>query len=192
MAKSKSPNIQNYILVRQALRLGPGGGLLFFIHYSVSFSRKPLSTTSKNDPHLEEMTIIIAMDDTVLLITNVYIPRQFLHWVLFITTRPHADRHIFISAGRLQCSPFTLALRNNRYKRQPDGGLSQHFLLYSPKYRITYKAPLEFRTRFSRCIISISISHHLVRMANTHDLELRPSSHPYRITDNCHPISFPA
>ena len=41
----------------------------------VSFTCKPLSTTSKNDPHLEELTISIAMDNTELLITNVYIPR---------------------------------------------------------------------------------------------------------------------
>ena len=73
-AKSRSPNIQNYTLVRQDRRLGPGGGLLFFIHNSVSFTRKPLSTMSKNDPHLEELTISIAMDNTELLITNVYIP----------------------------------------------------------------------------------------------------------------------
>ena len=33
-AKSRSPNIQNYTLVRQDLRLGPGGGFLFFIHNS--------------------------------------------------------------------------------------------------------------------------------------------------------------
>ena len=73
-AKSRSPNIQNYTLVRQDRRLGPGGGLLVFIHNSVSFTRKPLSTMSKNDPHLEELTISIAMDNTELLITNVYIP----------------------------------------------------------------------------------------------------------------------
>ena len=48
--------------------------MLFFIHNSVSFTRKPLSTMSKNDPHLEELTISIAMDNTELLITNVYIP----------------------------------------------------------------------------------------------------------------------
>ena len=65
-AKSRSPNIQNYTLVRHDQRQGPGGGLLFFIHNSVSFTRKSLSTTSKNDPHLE--------DNTELLITNVYIP----------------------------------------------------------------------------------------------------------------------
>ena len=73
-AQSRSPNIQNYTLLRQDRRLRPGGGLMFFIHNTVSFTRKPLSTTSKNDPHLEELTISIAMDNTELLITNVYIP----------------------------------------------------------------------------------------------------------------------
>ena len=47
----------------------------FFIHNSDSFTCKSLSTTSKNDPHLEELTISIAMDNTEFLITNVYIPR---------------------------------------------------------------------------------------------------------------------
>ena len=74
-AKSRSPNIKNYTLVRQGRRQGPEGGLLgFFIHNSVSFTRKPMSTTSKNDPHLKELTISIAMDNTELLITNVYFP----------------------------------------------------------------------------------------------------------------------
>ena len=65
-AQSRSPNIQNYTLVRQDRRQGPGGGLLIFIHNTVSFTRKPMSTTSKNDPHLEELTISIAMDNTEL------------------------------------------------------------------------------------------------------------------------------
>ena len=73
-AQSRSPNIQNYTLVRQDRRQGSGGGLLFFIHNSVSFTRRPLSITSKNDPHLKELTISIAMDNTELLITTVYIP----------------------------------------------------------------------------------------------------------------------
>ena len=45
-----------------------------FIHNSVSFTRKPLSTTSKNDPHPEKLTISMDMDNTELFITNVYIP----------------------------------------------------------------------------------------------------------------------
>ena len=51
-AKSRSPNIQNYTAVRHDRRQGPGGGLLFFINNSVSFTRKSLLTTSKKGPHL--------------------------------------------------------------------------------------------------------------------------------------------
>ena len=75
MAKSRSPNIQNYNLVLHDRPQGPGVGLLCFIHNSVSLTRKPRSTTSKNDPYLEELTISIATNNTELLITNVYIPR---------------------------------------------------------------------------------------------------------------------
>ena len=133
-AKSRSPNIQNYTIVRQDRRQGPGGGLLFFIHNTVSFTRKPMSITSKNDPHLDELTISIVMDNTELLITKrVHPPGQFLQWTLFTTNRPLADRHRFISARRLKCSPFTLALRNNRFERQSIGGFDQHFQLCSPK-----------------------------------------------------------
>ena len=69
-------------------------------------------------------------------------------------------------------------LRNNRYQRQPTGGFNQHFQLCSPKYRFAHKGPWECRPQFSRCIISISLSHHLVQITNTHDHELRPSAHP--------------
>ena len=82
--------------------------------------------------------------------------------------------------------------RYNRYERQPTGGFNQHFQPWRPKYRFTYKAPWECRPQFSRCIISIRFSHHLVRIANTHDHELRPSAHPCRITDKRHLISCPA
>ena len=84
-------------------------------------------------------------------------PGQFLQWALFTTNRPLADRHRFTSARRLQCSPFTLALRNNRYERKSTGGFNQHFLLCSPKYRFSHKAPWECRPQFSRCIINISL-----------------------------------
>ena len=43
--KSKHPE-----LVRHDRRQGPGGGLIFFIHNSVNFTLKSLSTTSKKDP----------------------------------------------------------------------------------------------------------------------------------------------
>ena len=79
-AKSRSPNIQNHTLVQQDRRR-PRRRLTVFIHNSVSFTRKPLSTTLKNDPHLEELTISIAMDYTELLITNVDIhPASSCNW----------------------------------------------------------------------------------------------------------------
>ena len=139
-AKSRSPNIQNNTLVRHDRRQGPGGGLLFFIYNSVNFTRKSLSTRSKNDPHLEELTISIAMDNTELLITNVYIPGQFLQWALSTTNRPLADRQRITSPRRLQCSPFTLVLQNNRFERQLTGGFGQYYQLCS-KYRFTHKTP---------------------------------------------------
>ena len=127
-AKSRSPNIQNYTLVRQDRRQGPGAGLLFFfIHNSVSFTRKPLSTTSKNDPHLEELTISIAMDNTECSLPTCTSLGQFLQWVLFTTNRPLADGHRFTSLRRLQCKPFTLALRNNRFEMKSTGGFGQYF-----------------------------------------------------------------
>ena len=58
--------------------------------------------------------------------------------------------------------------------------------------RIHSQDSLGIPTQFSKCIISISLSHHLVRMGSAHDHDLRPSAHPYRITDNCHLIPCPA
>ena len=60
--------------------------------------------------------------------------------------------------------------------RKPTGGFGQYFQLCSPKYRYTHKTPCECRPQFSRCIIGISLSHPLVRMANTRVHELGPSS----------------
>ena len=89
---------------------------------------------------------------------------------LFISIRLYVDRHRFTSSGRLQCSPFTLALRSNRYKRQPASCFNQVFQLRSLKCGISHKAPCECRPQLSRYLICISLSHHLDRMANTHDL----------------------
>ena len=50
-------------------------------------------------------------------------------------------RHRFTSPRRLQCSRFTLELRNNRFERQSTDGLCQYFQLCSPKYRFTHKTP---------------------------------------------------
>ena len=56
-----------------------------------------------------------------LLITNVYIPPVSSCNECY--SPQHADSHRFTSAGRPQFSPFTVALRNHRHKRQPTGGM---------------------------------------------------------------------
>ena len=55
--KSKNPCIQNYTTVRKDRPHGQGGGLLIFIHRSLTFSKQPSSAESLYDPHLEELAI---------------------------------------------------------------------------------------------------------------------------------------
>ena len=53
--KSKNPCIQNYTTVRKDRSHGQGG-LLIFIHRSITFSKQPSSPESLSDPHLEEFS----------------------------------------------------------------------------------------------------------------------------------------
>ena len=72
--KSKNPSIQNYTTVRKDRPHGLGGGLLIFIHRSVTFSKQPSSAESLYDPHLEELAIEAEIVNTKLIISNIYIP----------------------------------------------------------------------------------------------------------------------
>ena len=77
--KSKNPCIQNYTTVRKDRSHGQGGGLLIFIHRSITFSKQPSSPESLSDPHLEELSIKAELGNTKLIISNVYTPTsQFL------------------------------------------------------------------------------------------------------------------
>ena len=71
--KSKNPCIQNYTTVRKDHPHGQGGGLLIFIHRSVTFSKQPSSAESLYDPHLEELAIEAEIGNTKLIISNIYI-----------------------------------------------------------------------------------------------------------------------
>ena len=51
--ESKNPCIQNYTTVRKDRSHGQGGGLLIFIHRSITFSKQPSSPESLSDPHLK-------------------------------------------------------------------------------------------------------------------------------------------
>ena len=136
-AKSRSPNIQNYTLVRHDRRQGTGGGLLFFIYNSVSFTRK--STTSKNDPHLEELTISIAMDKTELLITNVYIPPASSYNG---RNSPPID-HLLTGTDSLVLGYFNAnhSFWHSVTTESRVNQLADSVSISSPKYRLTHKTP---------------------------------------------------
>ena len=72
--KSKNPCIRNYTTVRKNRPHSQGGGLLIFIHRSITFSKQPSSPESLYDLHLEELSIKAELGNTKLIISNVYIP----------------------------------------------------------------------------------------------------------------------
>ena len=55
---------------------GHGGGLLVFIHESITFSKQPSSPETLSDPYLEELTIKADIWNTKLIISNNYIPPE--------------------------------------------------------------------------------------------------------------------
>ena len=72
--KSKTPSIRNFTTVRRDRSTGQGGGLLAFIHSSITFTKLQLSKRTLDDSHLEELSIKIKLENTELIITNIYIP----------------------------------------------------------------------------------------------------------------------
>ena len=72
--KSKNPCIRKYTTVRKDRHHGHGGGLLIFIHRSMTFSKQPSLPEALSDPHLEELSIKAELGNTKLIISNVYIP----------------------------------------------------------------------------------------------------------------------
>ena len=75
-SKSKNPCIRNHTKVRKDRPHGHGGGLLIFIHRSITFSKQPSSPEALFDPHLEELTINVDMGNTKLIISNIHIPPE--------------------------------------------------------------------------------------------------------------------
>ena len=73
-SKSNNYCIRNYTTVRKDHPRGHGGGLLIFIHRSITFSKQPSSPESLSDPHLEEPTRNADIGNTNLIISKIYIP----------------------------------------------------------------------------------------------------------------------
>ena len=73
-SKSKNPCIRKYATERKDRPHRHGGGLLVFIHESLTFSKQPSSPEMLSDPHLEKLTIKADIGNTKLIISNIYIP----------------------------------------------------------------------------------------------------------------------
>ena len=73
-SKSKNPCIRNYTTVRKDRPHGHGGGLLIFIHRSITFYKQLPSSESISDLHVEERTIKAELGNTKLIISNINIP----------------------------------------------------------------------------------------------------------------------
>ena len=73
-SKSKKPFIRNYTTVRKDRPYRHGGGLLIFIHRSITFSKQPSSPDAQSDHHLEELIKKADIGNTKLIISNIYIP----------------------------------------------------------------------------------------------------------------------
>ena len=71
-SKFKNPCIRNYTIVRKDH--SHGGGLLVFIHESITFSKRPSSPEALSDPNQEELIIKADIRNTKLIISNIYIP----------------------------------------------------------------------------------------------------------------------
>ena len=132
------------------------------------------------------------MDNTELLITNVYIVRPAPAMGGY---SPPLD-HMVTDTDSLMLGDF-----NAHHSLWHSGTTDTRSIQPTDSISISSFAVLnadsstrirwECRPQFSGCIISICLSYQLVRLAITYDHELRPSAHPYRITDNSHLISLP-
>ena len=63
-SNSKPPSINNFTTVRKDRCQCQGGGSLSLIHKSINFSRKPESSETLVEPHLEELTITATLGNT--------------------------------------------------------------------------------------------------------------------------------
>ena len=70
-SKSKNPIIRKYTTVRKDRPHGHGGGLLVFIHESITCSKQPSSPNALSDPHPEELAIKADIGNTKLIISNI-------------------------------------------------------------------------------------------------------------------------
>ena len=158
-AKSRSPDIQNYTLVGHDRRQGPGGGLLFlFITQPASLASRCQQRRRMTPPHLEELTIGIAMDNTELFITNVYIPPTSSCNGRY---SPPID-HLPTGTDSLVVGDFNAHHSLWHSGRADSRGNQLANAVSISSFAVLNTASSTRLPGNARCIISISLSHHLV------------------------------
>ena len=176
----KTPNIQNFTTVRKDRRQGQGGGLLTLIHKSINFSWKPESPDNLVEPHLEELTITATLGDTVLIITNVYIPLASSCAGGYL---PYLD-HLMMTTNTLILVDLN-AHHSVWYSSSTDtlGTLLENVVSGSNfgiiNLGFTNKATSQRQSIFPRCLISISLSYHFSQLADEYEPRLGPSTNPH-------------
>ena len=165
--KSKNHCIQNYTTVHKDHSHGQGGGLLIFIHRSITFSKQPSSPESLSDPPLEEPSIKAELGNTKLIISNVYIPPASS-----CSNGHHSSKeHLLTTLDTLILGDFN-AYHPSCYSRSTDTrerkmADSNNIWLWYFQLGQHHKSTAKWWTEFARCLISISIPHHLMLLADT-------------------------
>ena len=115
-AQSRSPNIQNYTIVRQAQE----EAYCFF---------KSITQSASLSGHCQQRRGMTPY---------LYLPASSCNGCY----SPPLD-HMLTDTDSLVLGDFNAhhSLRNNRYERQPTCGFNQYFQVCSHKYRFTYKVP---------------------------------------------------
>ena len=164
--KSKNPCIQNYITVRKNRPHGQGGGLLIFIHRSVTFPKQPSSAESLYDPHLEELAIEAEIGYTKLIFSNIYIPPASS----CSNGYQSSIEHLLTTQDSLILGDFNAhhpswysGSTDTRGRKMADSinGSDHGILNWDTPTRVPPNA-----SNFARCLISISIPHHLMFLAD--------------------------
>ena len=137
-----------------ALRIGSHGqgGLLIFIHRSITFSKQPSLPESLSDPHLEELSIKAELGNTKLIISNVYIPPASS-----CSNGYHSSiEHLLTTPDALTLGDFN-AHYLSWYSRSTDTrGRKMGDSINGSDWYSQLGQPHKCGTEFARCLISIT------------------------------------
>ena len=77
-----------------------------------------------------------------------------------------------------------MALKFDRYERNPLRELDQWLGFWHPKLGLPNVIALQRYIKFTRCLISIILSYHLLKLANEDNSRLGSSTNPHQLADD--------